>query len=217
MSIPRPISTDLAIPSIICRSSISRRFMQNERRRRERGQGTRTSGPRIRFCYVTGHRRAAGTHQLPAAADHQFFMLFRWSEKMNWYDSATLAQPQGLRSRGSKEVFARGNARPKKLSTWVLDLHSRRRRGSGWKSDVSTPTFGPIWTAFRETVQAYYESVLQLGRTLFRAYFAIALGLEEERFRTLRESPAFPTAAHPLALTIPTLRTPWESARSHGL
>ena len=43
------------------------------------------------------------------------------------------------------------------------------------------PNVWPDLDGFRETVNAYYESIFELGRILFRG-FALALGLEEDRF-----------------------------------
>jgi isopenicillin N synthase-like dioxygenase len=137
------------------------------------GQAARESG----FCYVTGHRVPREVIDSLLQKTTLFFAL-PLEQKMKWYIGKS-RNHRGYVPEG-EEVFAAGTRDRKEAFDLGLDLPS-----DAAEVQAGNPMLGPnVWPdldGFRETVEAYYESVFQMGRTLFRG-FALALGLEEDRF-----------------------------------
>jgi isopenicillin N synthase-like dioxygenase len=137
------------------------------------GQAARESG----FCYVTGHRVPPELISCLLQRTISFFAL-PLEQKMNWYIGHS-RNHRGYVPEG-EEVFAAGTRDRKEAFDLGLDLPPDAAEVLAGNPMLGSNVW-PDLDGFRETVQAYYESVLQLGRTLFRG-FALALGLEEDRF-----------------------------------
>src|SRR5271154_199605 len=137
------------------------------------GRAARDSG----FCYVTGHRVSPELISRLLQQTTSFFAL-PLEDKMKWYIGHS-RNHRGYVPEG-EEVFAAGTRDRKEAFDLGLDLPP-----DAAEVRAGNPMLGPnVWPdldGVRETINAYYQSVLQLGRTLFRG-FALALGLEEDRF-----------------------------------
>jgi isopenicillin N synthase-like dioxygenase len=144
------------------------------------GRAARESG----FCYVTGHLVPPELIDRLLRLTTSFFAL-PLEQKMKWYIGRS-RNHRGYVPEG-EEVFAAGTRDRKEAFDLGLDLSP-----DAAEVRAGNPMLGPnVWPdleGFRETVNAYYQSVLQLGRTLFRG-FALALGLEEDRFARLVNRP----------------------------
>lgn len=137
------------------------------------GDAARQSG----FCYVTGHRVSPELIRQLLKQTASFFAL-PLEQKMKWYIGHS-RNHRGYVPEG-EEVFAAGTRDRKEAFDLGLELPPDAR-----EVQAGNPMLGPnVWPdldGFRASAQAYYDSVLQLGRILFRG-FALALGLEEDRF-----------------------------------
>ena len=137
------------------------------------GCAARESG----FCYVTGHQVSSELIDRLLRQTITFFAL-PLDRKMEWYIGHS-RNHRGYVPEG-EEVFAGGTRDRKEAFDLGLDLPPEAA-----EVQTGNPMLGPnVWPdldGFRETVNAYYESILELGRMLFRG-FALALGLEEDRF-----------------------------------
>jgi isopenicillin N synthase-like dioxygenase len=129
------------------------------------------------FCYIRGHHVPPELIGGLVQQAHRFFAL-PIERKMQWYIGRS-RNHRGYVPEG-EEVFAGGTRDRKEAFDVGLDLAADPAEVQG-----GNPMLGPnVWpdlNGFRETVNAYYESIFELGRILFRG-FALALGLEEDRF-----------------------------------
>lgn len=137
------------------------------------GQAARASG----FCYIRGHRVPVELIDELVHQAHNFFNL-PLDQKMKWYIGRS-QNHRGYVPEG-EEVFAGETRDRKEAFDLGLDLPA-----DAPEVRAANPMLGPnIWpdlNGFRQTINAYYQSIFELGRLLFRG-FALALGLEEDRF-----------------------------------
>ena len=137
----------------------------------ELGRAARESG----FCYIAGHQVSAECMRGLIGQTRDFFAL-PLEQKMRWYIGLS-KNHRGYVPEG-EEVFAGGTRDRKEAFDLGLDLPRDT-------VEAGNPMLGPnVWPdqpGFRETVNAYYESVFAMGRVLFRG-FALALGMEESFF-----------------------------------
>ena len=135
------------------------------------GQAAREAG----FLYITGHGVAPG---LIAALRRQAEALF----------ALPLAQKQRFHIRHSSNHSGYVPQGEEEVYPGVVDYKEAYDINYDLGRDDPRPVLGPTqWPEcaelpdFRQQVGAYYQAVLALGNTLFRG-FALALGLEEDRF-----------------------------------
>lgn len=154
---------------------------------RERGEAARRLGVAARdsgFCYIVGHRVPPSIiHQ--ALEQSKLFFSLPLEEKMKVYIGLS-KHHKGYVPEG-EEVFSAGSKDRKEAFDLGLDLPSN-------DPDVvaGTPILGPnVWPElpnFREAIGAYYDSISELGRLLFRG-FAQALELPETYFDQFATKP----------------------------
>jgi isopenicillin N synthase-like dioxygenase len=135
----------------------------------ELGRACREAG----FFYLTGHRVATALSEALLSQAQAFFSLPS-EDKLAYYIGKS-SNHRGYVPPG-EEVFYGGAKDQKESFDLCFELANDTRQ-----NPFAGPNVWPSLPGFREAVAAYYDAVFELGRLLLRG-FALALGLEEDRF-----------------------------------